>query len=212
MLKLGKENFFCSGGNRDIYYYSNKTKLVKITKTEALKERKSRTNIFKKIRPLKYFDENYEDFSFFRKLKKNGLGCNFVPKFYGFVKTNLGYGIVSENILNYNGTQAINLEDFIKNLLNGTYTADINLKLKSAFYNLVENMVETNFICKELKDFNIVVRENKNGTYKFYIIDGFGNSEFIPVSNYIKILGTCKIIRQCKRFKKYMEKKYCKID
>ncbi len=48
-------------------------------------------------------------------------------------------------------------------------------------------MIETNFICREFKDFNIVVRENEDETYKLYIIDGFGNSEFVPVSNYFNI-------------------------
>ncbi len=124
MLKLNEENFFCEGGNRDIYYYSNKTKLIKITKEKILKERKNKANFFKRLRPLKYFSENYEDFLFFKKIKKRTKEKNFdfIPKFYGIIRTNLGYGTVSENILNYDGTQSINLEDFMKNkLLNNSF-------------------------------------------------------------------------------------------
>ena len=57
-ITLTLEDKFCSGGNRDIYYYDNKTKLIKITKQDVLQHRKDRqkNNFFKKFRHLKDFD------------------------------------------------------------------------------------------------------------------------------------------------------------
>lgn len=217
MLKLSADNFFCSGGNRDIYYYNNKKKTIKITKIDVLQKRKNKTNFLKKIRPLKYFDENFEDLLFFKHTKDKNI--NFIPKYYGIVKTNLGYGTVFENILNYNNTQAMNLEEFmIKNFIknydshNNNNNEEFLNKIKAAFYDLFFNMLENNFICRELKDFNLVVKINENNNYKLYIIDGFGNSEFIPISSYIKPIAKNKIIRQFIRFKNFMHKKYEKIN
>ena len=42
IITLTSEDNFCSGGNRDIYYYDNKTKLIKITKKDVLQHRKDR--------------------------------------------------------------------------------------------------------------------------------------------------------------------------
>ena len=207
-ITLTPEDKFCSGGNRDIYYYDNKTKLIKITKQDVLQHRKDRqkNNFFKKFRRLKDFDENYEDDNFYKNVKHEWF--DFIPKSYGLVETNLGIGFMTENILNDDGTQTISLEKYISAHTNdkGNYI-EAN-KVKCALYDLFYNILQTNFISRELKEFNIVVKKLTNGELKLYIIDGFGDQEFIPLSKYIPFVGRNKIFRQFNRFKNNLLKKY----
>ena len=206
MIYLNKEDYFCSGGNRDVYYYKNKTRLIKITRQDVLQRRKKRSNFFKRFRKLEAFDENYEDEKFYKKINSKWL--NFIPNAYGIVKTNLGDGFLTENILNDDGTQAISLEKFIATKLIANKNEETIYKLKSAIYDLVYNVLETNFISREMKEFNLVVKELKNGQLKIYIVDGFGVQEFIPIVKYIPFFGRNKIFKQFNRFKNNLIKKY----
>ena len=97
IITLTPEDKFCSGGNRDIYYHDNKTKLIKITKQNVLQHRKDRkkNNFFKKFRSLKDFDENYEDDNFYKNVKHEWL--DFIPKsYFGFILESCKYLIYDE--------------------------------------------------------------------------------------------------------------------
>ena len=195
MIILNDSNLLAEGGRRKVYINpENNNRLIKIIKEEGIIKKRKKLKFYKKFRFNKVVDENTEDYNAYKIYnKKNSEIFNFIPKLYSYVETNLGKGLETEFIKNYDGTPSVSLTKYIQ-----TYGIDKDIKksLKILYNQLLDNCV----ITRELKDFNIVISLQQNGNKKLYIIDGFGNQEFIPVSNYVKCLAKKKIKKHFIKF------------
>ena len=66
---------------------------------------------------------------------------------------------------------------------------------------LFDKIYKTAFVCRELTDFNVVVKRlSDKNDIKLYIIDGFGNQELIPISSFSKFIARRKILKHEKLF------------
>lgn len=211
-MELNDECIFAEGGRRIVYvctynkHPNNLTKIIKITKQDDLLERKRKAKFFKKIRPLRCFDENYEDFTAYKIYEKMPKEIyDIIPKSFGMVETNKGMGFVTELIKNYDGSNCLTLKQYIEKY-------GFDSKIQNAIKVLEEKMLKLCFISRELKDFNLVVKKLNENDICIYIIDGFGNQEFIPFSRWFKFVARRKIKKHMKKFLKNLKKEKITIS
>lgn len=112
--------------------------------------------------------------------RKNPEIYSNIPKFYGTVETNIGNGIVVEYIDN-----SVSLENFIKSY---GVTQELLLALKEMFNIFIKNNIEI----RDFKSDNYLVK-NIDGKLRVYIVDGLGNANFIPISEWIPYFGRKKL-------------------
>lgn len=100
---LEKNKFLARGSHRFIYTHETigKYKCLKIALPEGQKILRSQNkHWYKRIKPLSCFNENKKEIKGYKVLnKKNNEIFEFIPRFYGVIKTNLGKAIVVDYFL-----------------------------------------------------------------------------------------------------------------
>lgn len=203
MIFLGEKDLLAEGGRRLIYVNpEDKNKLIKIVKQKDLDRKRRSLSFFKKWRNDNSISENTEDFNAYKVYNRKSKEIfKFVPRLFGYTETNLGRGLMTEFVKNYDGSATMSLQDYLKKY---GLTHKIHLALKL----LYKQLLKYNFITRELKDFNIVVKYISKNNLRLYVIDGFGNQEFIPLSNYIGFLAKRKINKHFKIFLNSIKNSY----
>lgn len=84
-------------------------------------------------------------------------------------------------------------------------------KLRNALEKLKTYLLRYNIIPCDLLPDNIVVKHGTTGP-KLILIDGLGSTEWIPASNYFKVLGNRKILRKWEKFSKKLSAKFQQLD
>jgi hypothetical protein len=203
-IQLNEQLLIANGGRRKIYQHpDDNNKCVKIAIPHDLQVRKRISKWYKKLKPIFCFDENETDRKAYDLLKKKpDVIYRHIPRFYGKVKTNLGEGIVTQLIRSADGEVAVQLKDYIKE--NG-----VSEVLEQRLAELIEFTEENVVITRQLKLFNLCVQKGPTGEIqRIYIIDGFGNSDFLPFSNWSTALGKRKIKRKNQRFVTELQRKF----
>lgn len=203
-IELDKNSFIHKGECRHVFLYPNDNKkCIKVALKETLIFRRSKEkNIFKRIlRPfLCMYNENYIDIKLYKKLeKKNPIIWDYIPKFYGTVKTNLGDGIVVEYLTDENGAVLPTIEDWIKKY---GYSQELENAINEVWKVVIDNLIMVR--CPHIKNF--LVKKMDNNKLKLYLVDGIGNGNFIPVNEWIKSVGRKKLIKKFNRFKESIQK------
>ncbi len=122
------------------------------------------------------------------------------PQCYGMIATDLGTAICVEYIRSDDqGDEITSMGDYLRK--NG-FTDEI----KEALNDLCCFLYSGNIITRDLREFNIMVR-NRDGRMNLVIVDGLGNSEFLPVSSIFPWFGRRKIKRKLRRFRNRLERK-----
>lgn len=142
-----------------------------------------------KISPFSKSKQIVREIRYFDFLKRRHLLPSFMPKFFGICSDNNNIGYVQEYI---SGDNIMSLHDIIfKN-------CDIDLsRLEEVILSTKEETLDKNIIILDLHSGNILV-DIKN--YRIWIIEGYGSSEFIPLSQYFPLFGRLKMKRQWEKF------------
>ena len=152
------------------------------------------------VRPPKYpwrKDANMKEWLYYQRLLKLSIPLDFIPRYYGFVETNLGTGLVSECISDYDGNIAVR----IKKVLDRDVNYDISA-IERLMENLTTTIIDNNIQLFDLNSFNILVQRLTDTEYRVVSIDikgPYNNYEFIPISTYIPFFSRQKLKRRCGR-------------
>ncbi len=139
--------------------------------------------------------QTYREIIFFEKLKNKNTQFTHIPEYLGKVLTETKVGFKQQVILDEDNKISLNLAGYI---VQQGKKLDID-KLLFAILTLKNYLVSNRIIPSDLVLTNLLVKQSKKGI-TVYLIDGFGNTEFIPVSDFIPYLRTKKIKRKFKRF------------
>ncbi len=141
---------------------------------------------------------NFKELKGYHALMCEHIDLLCVSHCYGFVSTNRGQGLVCDCVRDDDGTisktilDVITAEDgcdfeYIYNVAGGLCST---LKLKDIFI-------------FDINLYNVVLRSRFDGTYQPFIIDlkgRYDNSEFLPLSSYIRYFSRKKLERRCQQF------------
>ncbi len=197
-----KENLLIGEGGRKKIYLDprDNTKCIKITPLERKKlVKKTAKHWYKKIRSLDSFDENIVEMKAHKNMKNRDEDAyNHIPKFYGAVETNFGWGIVVDYLDNI-----ISLKDFITKY---GVTDDIMTAIKEMFLNFIKNNIEI----RDYTSINYMVKFINNKP-KIYLIDGLGAANLIPLHK-IPYFGKKQTIRRLKKMLILLKKDFPKYE
>jgi hypothetical protein len=128
-----------------------------------------------------------------------------LARFYGNVETNRGQGAVFELIRDHNGEVSKTLEHYIS----ADIAADIDYQdLSRALPVLKQYLLDWKIVTMSFKPQNIVYKKINKSEVALVVIDNIGNSDFIPICNYVDFMAIRKIRRKWLRFEDSLVKDY----
>ena len=198
-IKLKDRKILFKGGNRICYLHpDDDNKILKVLSPEKLPEAKRKTApLYKKFRTLNSFDDNLKELKAFKNLAQRGEGVwRHFPKCFGMMETDLGDAICLELIRSGDGSLAPTVNEYIR--IHGL-TGDL-MKAMEDFFSFLRN---NHIITRDLHGRNLILK--KNGGFRIYMIDGIGNSDFIPIANLSKTWAKHKINRNVDKLKNRLQ-------
>lgn len=144
--------FLAEGNEREAYIIKNQEdKIVKIPKYLDGKRK-----------------QNKLEYTYYEYLKKKKISFKHIAKCYGYKEFDGRRGLVFENILNYDGSAAIELSSIIDNKI--LSFSELEFLLEDLRVYLEEN----NIIFVDVGLDNVLCKEEKPKVYSLVIIDGLG--------------------------------------
>jgi hypothetical protein len=147
--------------------------------------------------------ETRREQSYYRLLEKRNISWKRLARFYGNVDTNLGEGAVFDLIRDYDGKISKTLGHY----LSATNENDRNDQyLEHALPVLKQYLLKWKIVTMALKPQNIVYKKTHESKGFLVVIDNIGNSDFIPICNYVDWMAIRKIRRKWERFEDLLAK------
>ena len=141
--------------------------------------------------------ETVREQSYYRLLANRGISWKMLARFYGNIETNRGPGAVFELIRDYNGEVSKTLKYYLSA---GSETGLDYQKLSGTLVLLKQYLLDWKIVTMAIKPGNMVFKKTAASEGTLVIIDNIGNSDFIPVCNYVAFMAIRKIRRKWRRF------------
>ena len=187
MLKLESSSLIGRGLRRECYFHpGDENKCVKIVVGGDHKE-------------------TVREQSYYRLLEKRTISWKMLARFHGNVETDRGPGAVFELIRDYNGAVSKTLEHYFsaKNDTDFDYQ-----ELSRALVRLKQYLLQWKIVTMSIKPQNIVFKKTNESEGVLVVIDNIGNSDFIPICNYVDIMAMRKVRRKWQRFENSLSRDY----
>ena len=141
--------------------------------------------------------ETAREQSYYHLLAKRRISWKMLARFYGNTETNRGPGAVFELIRDYNGEISKTLDDYLSTTsdFGGDYQS-----LSGALASLKQYLLQFKIVTMSIKPSNIVFKMVRASEGRLVVIDNIGNSDFIPICNYVDFMAVRKIHRKWRRF------------
>ena len=187
MLTLASSSLIGRGLRRECYFHpEDENKCIKIVVAGDHKE-------------------TVREQSYYRLLEKRNISWKMLARFYGNIETNRGEGAVFELIRDHNEEVSKTLEHYFS----ANNETDLNYQdLSRALPLLKQYLLKWKIVTMSLKPQNIVYQKINPTQGKLVVIDNIGNSDFIPICNYLDSFATRKIRRKWQRFEESLSKDY----
>lgn len=200
-IELSKREPFAIGGTRMCYLHpDDETRCIKVLRLDRtpLERRKTATGI-RKFRSLRHWDDQLkEQLAYTQLMSRHGTVLwDHIPEFHGVVDTDLGTGIVTTVFRNYDGDFPLNLDQQIPIGIDKPLRVAINEFKKWLRTELV--------LTRNLLPHNIIAVRDNADSCRLVIVDGLGNSEWIPIASWFKTVARLKIERKISRFELRIE-------
>ena len=141
--------------------------------------------------------ETVREQSCYRLLDKRDISWKMLACFYGNVETNRGSGAVFDLIRDFNGEVSKTLEQYFS----ADNATEINYQdLSRALPLLKQYLLKWKIVTMDIKPQNIVYKKINESEGDLVVIDNIGNSDFIPICNYIDFMAERKIRRKWQHF------------
>ncbi len=128
-----------------------------------------------------------------------------IPMFHGVTETSQGEGLIFDRVQNGDGSNALSLRHFLNQNPQSPPPPRQVEQVKQALQTLKTALLKYNLIVRDLNINNILIVQNET-TLHAILIDGFGNSDFIPLASYARWYGRMKTKRRWRRFEHHFEK------
>ncbi len=135
------------------------------------------------------FKQSKNDLKYYKRLHKRGISWEMMPKYLGMIDTNLGRGQLYELILDHDGEISQNIYTCLNILSDATALKRFNEAIERFKQYLLDQLI----IVRDISLYNILCQKMSKNEWRRVIIDGVGNAEGIPISNYVDFLARRKI-------------------
>ena len=149
--------------------------------------------------------ETAREQSYYRLLAKRRISWKMLSRFYGNTETNRGPGAVFELIRDYNGEVSKTLGHYLATT--GDFGFD-HQKLLRALPLLKQYLLQYKIVTMSINPDNIAFKKVSASEGNLVVIDNIGNSDFIPICNYVDFMAVRKIHRKWRRFEDLLAQDY----
>ncbi len=141
--------------------------------------------------------ESKREQSYYKLLQKRDICWDILPRFHGLIETNKGAGAVFDLIRDFDGEVSKTLEYYlsVESLDSAEYPG-----ISQAISAFKQELYRQSIITMTLSPKNIMYKKTAANEGRLILIDNIGNSDFIPICNYIDSLAKKKITRKLLRF------------
>lgn len=196
ILSLKAHTPFAVGGTRLCFVHpDDSSKCVKVLRRDRTpQERRKLTTGIKKYRSLKHWDDQSKELIAYRQLlnRNSDTVWQHIPEFFGSVETDLGLGIITRVFRNFDGQFPRNLETEVP--------LGVDAILKEGLFEFKRWLRQELIITRDLLPHNIIVVRDSAKHCRLMIVDGLGNSEWIPVSTWFRSFACRKVERKITKF------------
>lgn len=189
MIILSHLKPFAKGSRRQCYVHEDDAKkCIKVILPERPPEAiRSRSKLYKRFLSVSHFNENLNEVKGHQTL----FFYEHFPVCFDTVETDLGTGLVVELIRNGDGKISSTIADIRKE-------RELNDVERQALIHFFDYLMKHAIVVRDLTPRNIVL-QYKGDNVKAYMIDGFGNSDLLPLVKYSARLARAKILRKLGR-------------
>ena len=195
LLRLAHLRPFAVGGTRRCYVHpEDATLCVKVLRPDrTAAARLADAKGWRKLKGRRGFDDQRKELKAYRELRARGQAdWTHVPRCYGAIETDQGVGVVSDLRRNWDGGYPSNLEQLLPN--------GMTPALRAAIAEFKAWLLRDLFLTRDLLPHNIIAVAGSPSRYHLVIVDGVGNSELVPVSNWLKTCARSKVERKLRKF------------
>ena len=194
MLTLAGREPFAIGGTRRCFVHPDDESLcVKVLRPDRTPSaRLAGARGWRRLKGLRGFDDQRKEVKAYRQLPRSRIDWTHVPRYHGTVPTDQGIGVVTELHRNWDGGLPLNLEQLVPDGMTDALDAAIN-EFKAW-------LRRTLFLSRDLLPHNIIAVAVDPQRYRLVIVDGIGNSELVPLSNWFATCARRKVERKIRKF------------
>ncbi len=142
-------------------------------------------------------DENTREAKYLRFLESQGGALDMLTRYHGRIETNRGEGAVFDLVRDFDGGVSKTLAHYLEN---PELTARYTDALRAGLSDLLSYLLANRVITMTIKPKNILFQRSGEHSGKLVVVDNIGNSDFIPLANYIPAIARAKIKRKWTRF------------
>ena len=203
VIALEGQRPFAQGGNRLCYVHPERPDVcIKVPRTDVdLAAKRRRKGLKGRLKLARSFDDNRVDAQTLQDLHAR-FGpklADHVPRFLGWVDTDLGAGVTVDLIRDAGGAIATPLKQFI-------WERGVETALNVAIDELTAFWIEYSVPSRELLLHNVVAQRRDDSALRLVVIDGLGNSDLLPFSRWSSSLARKKSIRKAARLRQRIDK------
>jgi hypothetical protein len=145
------------------------------------------------------FSQTKQEGKYYKWLAKNrpGFLYNCIPRFHGFVETNLGLGGVFDVVRDQ---ESNTLSKSLRYYLQDGTVARERSRWEVALKQLRDSVLHNAFVVGDLGPGNILASTRSDGSIQLVIVDGIGHRDFLPLCDYLPALARLRSSRQMARF------------
>ena len=203
LIRLAAEKPFARGGNRLCYVHPEWPDVcIKVPRPDVdLAAKRRRKGLKGRLKPAASFDDNRAEARTLTALHER-IGDTlrtFVPRFLGWVETDLGPGVTVDLIRDADGVIATPLKQYV-------WERGLDADLEAALEEFTAYWRRERVPSRELLLHNIVAPRHPGGTLGLVVIDGLGNADLLPFSRWSRGLARRKAIRKVARLRTRIER------
>lgn len=131
--------------------------------------------------------ESQREKKYYRHLEKRKISWDMIPMFHGTIETNMGIGSVFDLVLDHDFTVSRTLRYYLSS---NKKTEKYYTGLSNSLYLLKDYLLQQRIITMTLKPKNILCKKMKPGSFRLFVVDNIGNSDFIAICNYSRFLAS----------------------
>lgn len=202
LIRLSTVAPFARGGNRMVYVHPERPEVcIKLPRTDVdLAVKRRRKGLKGRLKPAATFDDNRAEALTLTELhgRVGGSLAAFVPRFLGWVETDLGRGVAVDLIRDDDGAIATPLKQYV-------WERGFDAGLETALAEFTAYWIRERVPSRELLLHNVVARRRGDGSVGLVVIDGLGNADLLPLSRWSRVLARRKSSRKAARLRTRIE-------
>lgn len=191
-LTLSDQEPFGIGGRRLCFVHPlDSSKCVKVLRTDPERTIRIASSNAYFARFRREYDNNADEKRTLEQLYRR-IGpemTQHLPRCYGVVPTDRGPGLVLDLMRDFDGKISKSIRELIST---GTAIADLRAAYDEFSHFLLKHRIQT----RNLLDHNLVARRRTGREWTLYLIDGLGDSAWLPIASIIGTLAESRIRRR----------------